>query len=205
MFAAVDAGGVPRLAWIGPDPPWAKEHKPKLKLPYTLAQAAGDPVKMKAVTDALKSHMKTASAVNDLVGKRATAIDQATAAQMDATILNLTNSVVDLTPETQTKKNEDMATTPHPFINNDLGAMGLTPVMLNPFNDTANMLAFLHGNGENVAELVLSGGLDLTITPSATAPGGPTREAALASKAVSVASLPLKGPPGVAIVEHSFK
>jgi hypothetical protein len=208
MFAAVDSGGVPRLAWIGPDPPWAKEYKPKLKLPYTLAEVAGDPIKMKAVTDVLSTHIVTSGAVADLAAKRMTAVDPETAKVMDSQIAGLVSQIVNLTPETQTQKNEDMATTPHPFINNDLGAMGLTVVMLNPFNETAKMLAFLHENGENVASLVLSGALSVgatQIVPAAPAPVGTMRSLDSVSGAPTVTSLNLKGPPGVAIVEHGFK
>jgi hypothetical protein len=204
MFAAVDAGGVPRMAWVGHDPPWAKEFKPKVNLPYTLAEAAGDSVKMKAITDAVKGHLVTAGAISALSANRLIAKDAETAKSMDAQIATLASQVVDLTPETQAQKNEDMVLVPHPFIANDLGAAGLTPVMLNPFNDTAKVLAFLHDAGENVSSLVLTGGLDLAVTP----PGIPGVGAPLVmgkDNVRSVASLPLKGPPGVAIVEHGFK
>lgn len=181
VFVAVDVAGIPRITWIGEDPPWARNHKPKLILPSSLSDAVSDKSKFDAYMTALDGHIDKIQSMNDLDAQIANASTRELRKTMADRFSSLQSQTFDTTPLTQEEKNAGMAMVPHPFcIGNDL--TGLTVTMLNPHSKNCERLALLMKQGENVNALIHDGHIVLDNV-----------------------ALDKKSPSGVMVVDHKFK
>lgn len=209
VFGAVGTDGIPRITYVGQDPPWTAKDQPKLKLPVTIADAVANPTdisvpaqqaadgtttpaqsKMDVLLATLDSHANSSAGLKIMRDRWLREPNAAQKATLAQSIASLQSAVWNMPPATQAYKNRNMTAIPHPFIHNDLTNGGLygstaplTPVMLDPMDPNTQRLAVLHESGENVNALLHQGYIKLGNTQVANR----------------------NGPPNVMVVSHAFK
>lgn len=154
-FVMYDAPGHVQAVSHSPDPPWHQPHtKPRLKLPHTFAEAAGDPAKMAELTTALDSMTSKMSEMKSIIASSGS-VNPEMAQNVNSRLSALGDAVFIKPPTDAKAKNEFMHTIPHPFLSNDL--TGKQVVMLQPVGKMAERMGVLHAANEHLGALMTKG------------------------------------------------
>ena len=167
-FVAIDSGGSVVMSYAAPDPPWAQSIVPTAALPVSLGDVLADPSKMDAFVAGVEQGRVDMAAIGNLMNSAASARSP----ELKSNLLNQAAVIAGQTLAVLPDKNAMMSEIPHPFMANDLS--GLTVTMLDPVSKTSEQLAYLHDQGENVAEILHKGLVKVGDTVNrASSPGVP--------------------------------